>query len=156
MSSSWLSSEDPELQQAAVQVLGPAMGLFLHHEGYRDTVFESLPCLLQQYGAGVDNLHVTVSLIQVLEVAYGFQVPLPDGTLGIVCLALHDQVCDHAQLPRPENHTKVLYCLGLLGKDERVQADKEASRVASLSIFSGILAADRNCEQSKRVGRRLG
>ncbi|XP_025068390.1 maestro heat-like repeat-containing protein family member 2B [Alligator sinensis] len=60
MSSSWLTSEDLELQQAAVKVLGPAMGLLLHHERQCNTVFERLPCLLQQYEGGVDNLHVTM------------------------------------------------------------------------------------------------
>ncbi|XP_025067478.1 maestro heat-like repeat-containing protein family member 2A, partial [Alligator sinensis] len=60
MSSSWLTSEDLELQQAAVKALGPAIGLLLHHERHRNTVFERLPCLLQQYEGGVDNLHVTM------------------------------------------------------------------------------------------------
>ncbi|KYO27641.1 hypothetical protein Y1Q_0005207 [Alligator mississippiensis] len=81
MSSSWLSSKDPELQQDVVKVLGPAMGLLLHHERHHDTVFERLPCLLQQYEGGLNNLRVTVSLSQILEVAYGFQVPLPNGKL---------------------------------------------------------------------------
>ncbi|XP_025060111.1 maestro heat-like repeat-containing protein family member 2A [Alligator sinensis] len=60
MSSSWLTSENLELQQAAVKALGPAMGLLLHHERHRSTVFERLPCLLQQYEGGADNLHVTM------------------------------------------------------------------------------------------------
>ncbi|XP_025072646.1 maestro heat-like repeat-containing protein family member 2A [Alligator sinensis] len=60
MSSNWLTSEDLELQQAAVKALGPVMGLLLHHERRRSTVFERLPCLLQQYEGGVDNLHVTM------------------------------------------------------------------------------------------------
>ena len=49
-----------QLQQAAVKALGPAMGLLLHNERHRNTVFERLPCLLQQYEGGVDNIHVTM------------------------------------------------------------------------------------------------
>ncbi|XP_059575653.1 maestro heat-like repeat-containing protein family member 2B [Alligator mississippiensis] len=147
MSSSWLTSEDLELQQAAVKALGPAMGLLLHHERHRNTVFERLPCLLQQYEGGVDNLHVTMSLSQLLEVAYDFEVPLPDGKLKSICFALHTQVCDIAQLPGSENQVKVFYCLRLLDQfisfvGSRLKTDKEGSCVASLSIFSGIIAAD--------------
>ncbi|XP_025051676.1 maestro heat-like repeat-containing protein family member 2B, partial [Alligator sinensis] len=95
MSSSWLSSEDPEqrapLQQAAVKVLGPTMDLLLHHEGHHDTVFERLPCLLWQYEESVDKLHVTVSLSQVLEVAYDLQILLPDGKLENFSLTMHKQ-----------------------------------------------------------------
>ncbi|XP_059575919.1 maestro heat-like repeat-containing protein family member 2B [Alligator mississippiensis] len=152
MSSSWLTSEDLELQQAAVKALGPAMGLLLHHERHRNTVFERLPCLLQQYEGGVDNLHVTMSLSQLLEVAYDFEVPLPDGKLKSICFALHTQVCDIAQMPGSENQVKVFYCLHLLAclspdqfisfVGSRLKTDKEGSCVASLSIFSGIIAAD--------------
>ncbi|XP_059587312.1 uncharacterized protein LOC132251498 [Alligator mississippiensis] len=88
--------------------------------------------------------------------------PHPDGTVEhpFPSLPFLPQVCDHAQLPRPENHAKVLYCLGLLAclsPDQFIsfvgswlQADKEASRVASLSIFSGILAADLPEMQEKK------
>ncbi|KYO43975.1 hypothetical protein Y1Q_0012999 [Alligator mississippiensis] len=68
------------------------MGLLLHHERHRNTVFERLPCLLQQYEGGVDNLHVTKSLSQILEVAYDFEVSLPDRKLKSICFALHTQV----------------------------------------------------------------
>ena len=41
-----------------------------------------------------DGHLVLQSLSRVLEVAYDFRVPLPDGKLENICLTLHDQVRD--------------------------------------------------------------
>ncbi|KYO39910.1 hypothetical protein Y1Q_0017279 [Alligator mississippiensis] len=105
-------------------------------------------------------------LSQILEVAYDFEVPLPDGKLKSICFALHTQVCDSTQLPRLENQVKVFYCLCLLAclspdqfislVGSRLKTDKEGSCVASLSIFSGIIAADCKYDQSKCADCCLG
>ncbi|XP_025054417.1 LOW QUALITY PROTEIN: maestro heat-like repeat-containing protein family member 2B [Alligator sinensis] len=129
MSSSWLSSKDPELQQAVVKALGPAMGLPLHHKRHRDTVFDKLPCLLQQYEGGLDNLHVTMVRCRLGNQHWPLYVRVGVRT-GTPCLS-------------PDQFISLV--------DSQLKTDKKASHVASLSIFSGIIAADWKYDQSKRV-----
>ncbi|XP_059578015.1 maestro heat-like repeat-containing protein family member 2B isoform X2 [Alligator mississippiensis] len=64
------------------------------------------------------------SLSQILEMAYDFEVPLPDGKLKSICFALHTQVCDIAQLLESEIQVKVFYCLRLLGKERGLRVTR--------------------------------
>ncbi|KYO35663.1 hypothetical protein Y1Q_0010128 [Alligator mississippiensis] len=70
----------------------------------RVTIYSSLEKVLQRDTKGLDrslvrriihlasrHMRETQSLSQVLEVAYDFQIPLPDGKLENICLAVHNQ-----------------------------------------------------------------
>ncbi|XP_013012759.2 maestro heat-like repeat-containing protein family member 2A [Cavia porcellus] len=161
----WLRHPSPEVKVGVIKSLKPMLSLLLPNDDLREQVYDYIPLLLAEYQSSLEPFFITRVIRQILEASVTTNTPIPQMQLHPVFMELHAQVCSKGPALHQysnQNLAETVQCFIALARSyprelmkflfSQMEAGKEATRVAILSLIKDLVSADEPRMNNRTIG----
>ncbi|XP_044312024.1 maestro heat-like repeat-containing protein family member 2A [Varanus komodoensis] len=153
----WLPGSDSQVKLAVLKMLGPMLSILLTRAEAQAQVHRDICLLLAQYESGIDTLHITKILVQIMEASLANDHPIPRMQVEPLTRSLVRQICSSGgekARPQPqctENVAAISQIFLRLARSHpsellwvfqrKLEDGREETRVVLLSLLAEIIGA---------------